>query len=344
MRGGAMKILAIGLLSLSLWLLREAISVCEVRAAEAGKSQMRVSFGSTAGSFAPLWVAKDKGFFNDLGLNVEVIYARSVTGIQAMLAGETQAAYTGCTEIMTSRKSGSDLSVIGSSANYNIYTIASRPDIKDPKQLIGKRVAVNQLGDTSHLSAQFALKQAGIDPQSVTYVQVGNTPARLAALEAGSVEAALQSAQNVSVVKQLGMHILIDLFAQRLPYCSSGIGVSKAYLQSHFQILETFMRGLGKGNAFVREGNPNEVKAIMAKYMRSSPQDKQIISAYEFYARQFNSRALDMNPEGIRFIVEQIALRDKSWLEWKPEQFYDDTIIKKLNKENYWDAVYKRLR
>jgi len=82
----------------------------------------------------------------------------------------------------------------------------------------------------------------------------------------------------------------------------------------------------------------------MAKYMRSSPQDKQIISAYEFYARQFNSRALDMNPEGIRFIVEQMALRDKSWLEWKPERFYDDTIIKKLNKEGYWDAVYKRLR
>jgi len=124
MRGGAMKILAIGLLSLSLWLLREAISVCEVRAAEAGKSQMRVSFGSTAGSFAPLWVAKDKGFFNDLGLNVEVIYARSVTGIQAMLAGETQAAYTGCTEIMTSRKSGSDLSVIGSSADYNISLLS----------------------------------------------------------------------------------------------------------------------------------------------------------------------------------------------------------------------------
>jgi ABC-type nitrate/sulfonate/bicarbonate transport system substrate-binding protein len=344
MRAQTKKILAIGVLGQSLWLLSAVTGVREVRAAAAGKSQMQVSFGSTAGSFAPLWIAKDKGFFDDLGLDVEVIYARSVTGIQSMLAGETQAAYTGCTEIMTSRKSGSDLVVIGSSANYNIYTIASRPDIKDPKQLIGKRVAVNQLGDTSYLSAQFALKQGGIDPQSVTYVQVGNTPARLAALEAGSVEAALQSAQNVSVVKKLGMHILIDLFAQRLPYCSSGVGVSKAYLRSHYQTMEAFMRGLGKGNAFVREGNPDEVKAVMAKYMRSSPQDKRLISAYEFYGKQFNSRELQMNPEGIRFIIEQMALKDKSWLEWKPEQFYDDSIIKKLDKEGYWDAVYKQLR
>lgn len=346
MRAKTMRGWAIGLVGLWLWPLSVGMNPGDTRAAEmkAGKSRLRVSYGSTAGSFAPLWVAKEKGYFDELGLNVEVIYARSVTGIQSMLAGEIQATYTGCTEIMTSRKAGSDLVVIGSSANYNIYTIASRPNIKDAKQLVGKRVAVNQLGDTSHLSAQFALKQAGIDPNSVTYVQVGNTPARLAALEAGSVEAALQSAQNVSVVKKLGMHILIDLFAQKLPYCSSGVGVSRAYLQSHFQTVEALMRGLGKGNAFVREGNPNEVKAIMAKYMRLSPQDKRLVSAYEFYAKQFNSRQLEMNPEGIRFIIEQMAMKDKSWMEWKVEQFYDDSIIKKLNKEDYWDAVYRQIR
>lgn len=98
--------------------------------------------------------------------------------------------------MMTARKNGSDIAVLLATSELNIYTIASLPDIKDPKQLVGKRVAVHTLGDTSHLSARFALKMPGVDPDSITYIQVGNTPALLAALQSRSVEAALQSAQT----------------------------------------------------------------------------------------------------------------------------------------------------
>jgi ABC-type nitrate/sulfonate/bicarbonate transport system substrate-binding protein len=350
MPGGAMTMrkmrsVAIGLLSLSLSLLSAAFMTLEVRAATVpGKPHLRIGYGTTAGAAAPLWVAKDKGYFDEVGVNVEIVYVAGYTSIQGMLAGELQGAYGGCAEVMTARKAGSDLVIIGTSANSNLYTIVSRREITEPKQLIGKRVAISRLGDTSHLSTQFALKQAGIDPQSVTYVQVGSTPARLAALQSGTVDAALQAAQNVSIAKQLGLNILINLFDRRIPYCTSGVGVSKAYLESNAKTLESFMRALGKGIAFVREANANDVKAIMAKYMRMNPEDKRLVAAYEFYAKQFISRELQIDPEGIRLVIEMMGLADKSWLEWRPEQFYDDSIVKKLDKDGYWQAVYKQIR
>jgi NitT/TauT family transport system substrate-binding protein len=309
---------------------------------EAQNPKLRIAYGTTAGAGAPLWVAKDKGYFEELGLGVEPVYAAGHVAIQAMLAGELNGTYGGCAEVMTARKAGSDLIVIGTSANSNLYTIVSRPEITSVNQLIGKRIAISRLGDTSHLSTQFALKVAGIDPQSVTYVQVGSTPARLAALQSGSVEAALQAAQNVSVAKQLGLNILINLFERRLPYCTSGVGVSKAFLQSNYKTVETFMRGLGKGVAFVREAKPGDVKAIMAKYMRLNPDDKRLIAAYDFYAKQFITRELALDPEGVRAIIEMMAFADKSWLEWAPQQFYDDSILQKLKKEGYWQSIYKQ--
>jgi NitT/TauT family transport system substrate-binding protein len=311
---------------------------------QAGKPHLRVAYGTNAGAAVPLWVAKDKGYFDELGLNTEIVYVSGATAIQSMMAGELQGTYGGCAEVMTARKAGADLVIIGTNANSNLYIIVSRPDITEAKQLVGKRVAISKLGDTSHLSAQFALKQAGIDPQSVTYIQVGSTPARLAALRSGSVDAAIQAAQNVSIAKQLGMNILINLFEQKIPYCTSGVGVSEAYLKSNFHTIETFMRGLGKGLAFARAGNPTEVKAIMAKYMRLDPEDKRLIAAYDFYVKHFVTRELQLDPEGVHSIIEMMAFADKSWFKWRPEQFYDDSIIKKLQNEGYWQIVYKQIQ
>lgn len=52
------------------------------------KSTVSAGYGSTAGSFAPLWVAREKGYFKEYDLETKIIYARGVLGVQAMLAGE----------------------------------------------------------------------------------------------------------------------------------------------------------------------------------------------------------------------------------------------------------------
>lgn len=308
------------------------------------KAMVNAGYGSTAGSFASLWVAEKKNYFKELGLEVKVIYARGISGVQAMLAGDLHFLYGACTEMMTARKSGADMVILIATSEINIYTIASRPDITSPKQLVGKRVAVNALGDTSHLSARFALKQSGIDPDSVTYVQIGNTPARLAALQSGSVEAALQSAQNVEIIKKTGMNVLINLFERKLPYCGSAVGIRRTFLKSFPNTVEAFVRGIVKGNAFLREGNPAEAKAIMGNYMKLAPSDNRLIAAYDFYAKQYNSKHPALSREGIDFVVQQLSLQDKSWLEWPPERFYDISIVEKLKQEGFLDAVYRQLR
>jgi len=308
------------------------------------RSRLRISFVSTTASLTPLWIAKEKGFFTEFGLDVDIIYARGLTAVLSTMTGETDFTYGGCTPIMTSRKSGSDLIIIATTGDRNLYMIAAQPHLKKPEQLIGKKVAINDFGDTSHFAAQFALEKAGIEPNSVTYVRVGDTPSRFTALASGSVDAALLSVNTVQVARQLGMTVLVNLFEQQFPMCISGIGVSKSFMSLHPRTVEAFLLALGKGNAYFREGDPAMVKTVMAKYMRTEIDNKLLVDAYNFYAKRFNSRELKMNPEGIQFIIKQMAQKDKSWLQWKPEQFYDDSIVNSLNKRRVWDLFYDRIR
>lgn len=302
------------------------------------------AYVSSNGGFVPLWVAVEKGYFKEYGLTVQPVFTRTVSGVQALISGDVQFLYSGCSQIMAARKAGTDHVIIYSGIPYNLYTIASRRDITDSGQLVGKKLAVNQLGDTTHLSARFALQEAGINPDSVIYVGVGGTPARLAALNSGSVDAALQGAENVKIVKSLGMNILINLFEKKIPYCNSAIGVSRAFMQSNPQTVEAFFRGLVRGNAFARLGNPDAVKAIMAKYMRVDVKSNMLSEAYNFYPKQVIDRDPVISRDGLVFIIDQLASSDKTWLDWKPEQFYDATVLAKLKREGFLDEVYKQLR
>ena len=50
---------------------------------------IRIAYSSISGAMRPLWVAKDRGFFDKHGVDVEVTYISGVA-IEAMLAGEVQ--------------------------------------------------------------------------------------------------------------------------------------------------------------------------------------------------------------------------------------------------------------
>ena len=63
-------------------------------------------------------------------------------------------------------------------------------EIKTGDDLVGKKIAVSQIGGESQASVLLALKELGVDPDDVTITQVGGESDRIAALAAGSVDAA----------------------------------------------------------------------------------------------------------------------------------------------------------
>jgi ABC-type nitrate/sulfonate/bicarbonate transport system substrate-binding protein len=308
------------------------------------KKSLRVAYVSAAGAYVGLWVAVEKGYFADYGLRVEPIFTRTISGMQALIAGNVEFINCACPQLMSATKAGSGVTMLAAFVPFNLYMIASQPNIKDPKQLVGKRVAINQIGDTTHLTVRFALEEVGVDPDKVTYVQIGGTPARLAALKSKSVEGALQSAQSMPAIRRLGMNVLINLLERKLPYCGTAIGALRPFIKENPQTTEAFMRGIVKGNAFAHEGNPSDVKQIMAKYMKSDAKDQNVIDAYNFYPKTALQKHPDLPIKGLTFIINESSISDPSWKKWKPEQFFDSTILDRLRKEGFLEKVYSQIQ
>lgn len=82
----------------------------------------------------------------------------------------------------------------------------------------------------------------------------------------------------------------------------------------------------------------------MAKYMKLDPADNRLTGAYETLAKQLNPRDLFVVRDGVVFVLNELAQGDPSWRDWQPEQFYDSTLMQKLQHEGYLDWVYQQIR
>ncbi|MPZ76204.1 MAG: hypothetical protein GEU77_06740 [Deltaproteobacteria bacterium] len=308
------------------------------------KATVHIGYASQSGAFAQLWIAAQKGYFNSEGLNAEILFTRTVTGVQAMISGELDFVATGCPELFRAKRSGFDLRVIADFAPVNVYLIASRKEITDPKQLKGKSIGVNQLLDTSHVSARFALRHAGVDPDSVNFIQVGSTPERFAALRAGTIDGAVQAALFKPVLAKQGLNSLISLYDMKIPYCSGGFAASAATLRKYPRLVEATMRAVVRGHAFLGKGPEDQSKAIMARYMRLPVTDPRLAASYGFFAKDAYFGTPKITAESARTTLDMMSETDPSWKKERTESFIDASIMSRLETAGFIDAVNKEFR
>ncbi|MGX1348204.1 NitT/TauT family transport system substrate-binding protein [Bradyrhizobium elkanii] len=152
-------------------------------------------------SSAPVFIAQDKGYFRDAGLDVELKFfdaAQPIAvatasgdvdfGITAVTAGLYNLAGKGTLKViggMSREKAGYPL--IGYFASNNAYASG----LKTPKDLAGKRVAVTQVGSSFHYSLGLLADKYGFKLSDVKIVPLQSLSNAAAALKGETVDAAL---------------------------------------------------------------------------------------------------------------------------------------------------------
>ncbi len=152
-------------------------------------------------SSAPVFIAQDKGYFRDAGLEVELKFfdaaqpiAVATTsgdvdfGVTAFTAGLYNLAGKGVLKViggMSRERPGYPL--IGYFASNNAYAAG----LKTPKDLAGKRVAVTQVGSSFHYSLGLLADKYGFKLSEVKIVPLQSLSNAAAALKGETVDAAL---------------------------------------------------------------------------------------------------------------------------------------------------------
>jgi NitT/TauT family transport system substrate-binding protein len=152
-------------------------------------------------SSAPVFIAQDKGYFREAGLDVELKFfdaaqpiAVATTsgdidfGVTAFTAGLYNLAGKGVLKViggMSREKAGYPL--IGYFASNNAYAAG----LKTPKDLAGKRVAMTQVGSSFHYSLGLLADKYGFKLAEVKIVPLQSLSNAAAALKGETVDAAL---------------------------------------------------------------------------------------------------------------------------------------------------------
>jgi NitT/TauT family transport system substrate-binding protein len=152
-------------------------------------------------SSAPVFIAQDRGYFRDAGLDIELKFfdaaqpiAVATTsgdidfGITAFTAGLYNLAGKGTLKViggMSREKAG--YSLIGYFASNNAYAAG----LKTPKDLAGKRIAVTQTGSSFHYSLGLLADKYGFKLADMKVLPLQSLSNAAAALKGETVDAAL---------------------------------------------------------------------------------------------------------------------------------------------------------
>ena len=259
----------------------------------------------------------------------------------ALLAGDVRIAQLGGSHVVSSHVAGADVVILAGMVNVLEYKVMVARDIVRPEQLRGKRAAVATIGGSGYLAMQYALEKWGMAPdRDVALLQIGSQPARLQALMAGAVEAAILSLPATARAEKAGFRALLDLSAEALEYQQLTIATTRAFTESNPETLRRFLRAYVEGIAFLKTNKEPSLK-IIGKYFRSGDRDE-LEAAYGEYALKIIQRKPYPTLKGLQLVMDELAPKNPKVRGARPEQFVELRFLKDLDESGFIDRLYRR--
>jgi NitT/TauT family transport system substrate-binding protein len=178
-----------------------------------GQTRLNFIYTGSGGQSDVVKFTHSEGLFRKHGLDVSMIYVVSgVTTTQAVASGTAPIANTTAIDALRAISAGAPIKIIMVSVDRFQHLFVARPEIKSPRDMKGKSIAISRYGDFSDVQTRFLVRQWGMDPdRDVQLLQIGNSGARAAALFSGRVDGALVSPSFVPLAKKAGVHVIFDL-------------------------------------------------------------------------------------------------------------------------------------
>src|SRR6185369_17687642 len=179
----------------------------------AAPTRLVIGYASTTPRLMPLWMAREQGFFSKYGIESEPVLLRNgaylVTG---MASGDIQIGRTAGAAVLSAVAAGHDLKMLATFSSRNSYDVVTRPNIKRPEDLRGKRLAINSVGGGTWIGAMLWLEQFGLDVQrdQILLQSTGDQGVQSQALESGVVDVVFVDSVYSKTLKQKGMNILAE--------------------------------------------------------------------------------------------------------------------------------------
>jgi NitT/TauT family transport system substrate-binding protein len=176
------------------------------------QEKLRVGLSSVSATNGSIWLAENKGLFRKHGVDVEVIVVGGggARVVSALVAGDLHFSVGGGEGSVRSQLRGADTVIAASSLSKGLQRIMARAEIKNYQELKGRKIGITQYGSAAHLVLLLMLKKWNMRTDQMQILQVGSSPAMLASLDKGGIDAAVLTLPTFFVAEDRGYRIVGD--------------------------------------------------------------------------------------------------------------------------------------
>ncbi|WP_182357689.1 ABC transporter substrate-binding protein [Tomitella gaofuii] len=230
--------------------------------------------------FAPVYIAVDKGYFADAGIDVELQVMQNAAAIApSVLNGQLQFGTAAASPFLTATQKGLPLEAVANQANVGHSAqddasgllVAEGSDIARPADLQGRTVAVNALNSIVHVAAAESVRRDGGDPNAVTWVAMP-FPDMMTALAAHRVDAASVVEPFVTIGAGQGLRSIanpyVDAFTPGGTY--SLLFTAEPFVETNPELVRRFADAIDRASVDA-QNDPEEVRRVLVEYGKVDP-------------------------------------------------------------------------
>ncbi len=270
---------------------------------EAGR--VRVAIPSTTHAVLAFSTSRDKGYYRDEGLDVELILMSAPIASRALLSGDVEVATVGGAGLPPVL-SGAPLRFIFTTYNRPMFWLFGKAEIRSVKELKGKRVGVSGIGSGPDSLLREALRRNALEGRDVAILSLGVMPTIYSGLQSGVVDAAMLSPPFTFRAEEDGFRELIAFPKQDLVEMQGSILVKECFLQSDPATLEKFIRATYKGFLYIKQNRSGTIP-ILGRYLQVK--EDLAAKAYEQVVRPAMTQDGTLNEEMQKKAVENVLKR-----------------------------------
>jgi ABC-type nitrate/sulfonate/bicarbonate transport system substrate-binding protein len=325
------KMTRIAILSFVSFILSHSMCVKAFSANGADKlTRVRIGLAARSTTSMPFFVARERGFFREEGLEAELIVMQAIQTIQATLGKSTQfASATG--SAVSAAVSGAEVKVVLAVTDRPSFDLIVQPDITSVQQLRGKKIGTGGVGSLSEILSRRILTAHGVRPEEVTILTTGPSHVTYMSLKAKVIDAAPLQMPLTFTAQDEGFRKIVEA-GSVYRSVQGGLATSKAVLSEQPGLVAKVARATLRAIRLIKADRKYAIDFIKGPWLDIGKDPERIAArVYDVAAPALLDNGL-VGEEIQREMIADASVRVKPAQPVLPQQVFDFSIVHRVGE------------
>ena len=290
---------------------------------------VRIAFVSRSTLDMPYFIARDKGYFREEGLEPELILMKAIQTVQAMLAGGIDFG-TATGTAVSAAVNGADVRVIFALTDRPSFDLIALPGITSIQQLRGRKLGISAVGSLTEILARQILIANKVPPDQVTFLPLGTSDVTYMALKAGAIDATMVQIPQNFMAQEEGYRKLAS-GADVYRAVQGGLTTTRAVLADRPELVTKMLRATMRAVRLIIRDKQYAIAFMKGPYLDLGKE------RVRFIEQIYEAAVQGYLPSGVvdekvqREMISVAAQRIRPAQPVPPERVFDFTLARKVS-------------